>query len=341
MKFSFNRNQFIVALFSLVIFLLLLNIILSKIYKHTLNHPEKVELFSGEIRDRFISALHNYGIRNDWVDVNKNDIKFGDSLKYSFKVKVPRDLPIALLLNEISNSFQPGEINSTSRETKSNGTTYMFLSSGGFDKLKTEFDYDPDIRRTSFTFGFLVYGLNSLDQNTQDQIIRIPELYIAVLAPSKESLELSKKLKVNDKNYAVILNNDIKDLDYKLSSSYSPERLKLSIRSILGDFSNPVAYLINGNSGFSSESSFPFISKEFEIRNIKFIDINRFNLIEEKGSPIDVAFRQIIDQAKENITELIYISAGNYIQLQPLMLEYKKIGYKFVNPSPELSEYLK
>jgi hypothetical protein len=48
-----------------------------------------------------------------------------------------------------------------------------------------------------------------------------------------------------------------------------------------------------------------------------------------------------MNQAKENKIELIYISAENYLQLKPMILKYKKIGYKFVNPSAVLSEYFK
>src|SRR5664280_650520 len=195
MKFSFNRKELIIVLFSVVIFLLLLDIVLSKIFKHSGNKIEKIELYSGEIKDRFISGIHNFGIKDDWIDEDKNDVKNGDSLRFSFKVKVPKDLPIALLLNEISNSFHPGEVLSVSREIKSTGTTNMFLSSGGFDKLKAEFVYDPGISRTSFSFGFLVYGITNLDPAAQDQLIKAPELFTTVLLPSKETLELSKKLK--------------------------------------------------------------------------------------------------------------------------------------------------
>jgi hypothetical protein len=341
MKLSITRKEIVIALFSLVMFLLILDIVLTKIFKHSEKQIEKIELYSGEIKDNFLDGVHRCGIRNDWIDGNKNDIKIGDSLRFSFKVKVPKDLPIALLLNEISNSFLPGEVLSASREIKSTGTTNMFLSSGGFDKLKAEFVYDPGIRRTSFSFGFLVYGITKLDPVAQDQLIKVPELFTTVLLPSKESLEISKKLKTNEKNYAVMLNNDNNDLDYKLSSKYSLDRLKLSVRSILGDFSNSVAYLYNSNTGFNSDSKFPFISKEFEKRNIRLIDINKFDMIEEKGNPLNISFVQIMNQAKENKIELIYISTENYLQLKPMILKYKKIGYKFVNPSAVLPEYFK
>ena len=341
MKFPFSRKELIIVLFSLVIFLLILDIVLSKIFKHSGNQIEKIELYSGEIKDGFISGMHNFVIKNDWIDENKNDIKKGDSLKYSFKVKVPKDLPIPLLLNEISNSFPPGEITCVSRESKVNGTTNLSLSSGGFDKLKAEFIYDPEIRRTSCSLGFLVYGLTKLDPVLQDHLIKVPELFTVVLIPSKESLEISKRLKTNNKNYAVILNNEINDLDYKLVSSYSTERLKLSIRSILGNFSDAAAYLYNGNSGFTGESKFAFINNEFEKRNVRFIDINKFDLIEERGTSLDISFEQIVNRANENKTELIYISADNYLKLKPLILKYMKVGYKFINPSTVLAEYLK
>lgn len=341
MKFSFDRKEIIIALFSVTIILLVLNIILSKVFKHSVNQIEKIELYSGEIKDRFISGIHNFGIKDDWIDEDKNGIKEGDSLKISFKVKVPKDLPIVLLLNAITNSFQPGEITCFSQETKGNGTTNLFIASGGFEKLKAEFVYNPEIRRTSCSIGFLVYGLNTLDPIMQDQLIKAPELFTAVLVPSKESLEISKRLKTNEKNYAVILNNDINDLDYKLASSYSNERLKLSIRSILGDFSNAVVYLYNGNTGFTAESKFAFINKEFEKRNVRFIDINKFILIDEKAPPLDVSFELIVKEVNENKTDLIFISANNYIKIKPLISKYRKIGYKFINPSTVLANYLK
>jgi hypothetical protein len=341
MKFSFDRKEIIIALFSVTIILLVLNIILSKVFKHSVNQIEKIELYSGEIKDRFISGIHNFGIKDDWIDEDKNGIKEGDSLKISFKVKVPKDLPIVLLLNAITNSFQPGEITCFSQETKGNGTTNLFIASGGFEKLKAEFVYNPEIRRTSCSIGFLVYGLNTLDPIMQDQLIKAPELFTAVLVPSKESLEISKRLKTNEKNYAVILNNDINDLDYKLASSYSNERLKLSIRSILRDFSNAVVYLYNGNTGFTAESKFAFINKEFEKRNVRFIDINKFILIDEKAPPLNVSFELIVKEVNENKTDLIFISANNYIKIKPLISKYRKIGYKFINPSTVLANYLK
>jgi hypothetical protein len=340
MKFSINRKELIVILFSLTLLLLILNIVLTKVYKHSGNQSEKIDLYSGEIRNRFMSGLQNFGIKEEWITENKI-VKKDDSLKYSYKVIVPSDLPIAMMLNEIKNSFQPGEITCFAGETKSNGNTTFLLASGGYGKLKAEFIYNPEIHRTACTIGFLVFGLNTLNQAELEQLIKTPEIFTSVLVPSKESLELSKRLRTNEKKFAIILNNDISDLDYKLSSSYSLERLKMSIRSILGAFSNTIGYLYNKKSDFIEESKFDFIEKEFEKRDVKFIDINKFNLIEESSASLDASFRRIVKESNESKTELIYISANDYLKVQPMILKYKMLGYKFINPSAVLADYIK
>jgi hypothetical protein len=340
MKFPFNRKELIIILFSIAIFLLIANIILSKVLGNSENQNRNW-LYSVEVKDKFITALHNFGIKDDWIVENKKGIKEEDSLKYNFKINVPKDLPVSLLLNEISNIYEPGEISYFSKETKVNGTTNLYLVSGGYEKLTAEFVYNPDIHRPSCSVGFFIFGINALDTVMQTQLIKLPETFSVVLIPSKESIDIVKKLKSNEKNYTVMLSSDNSDLDYKLSSNYSNDRLKMSVRSLLGDFSDAIAFQYNGNSGFSSESKFPFIKQEFERRNVKFIDINKFELIDEKGLSLDNSFESILNQASENKTPLIYISADHYLKIKPLISKYRKIGYKFINPLSVINDHLK
>jgi hypothetical protein len=329
MKFPFTRKELITGLFLLAFSLLVANIVLSKIFGNS-GGQNRNWLYSAEVKDKFVTALHNFGIKDEWIIENKKGIKEDDSLKYNFKVNVPKDLPVSLLLNEISNIYEPGQVSYFSKETKVNGTTNLYLVSGGFEKLTAEFVYNPDIHRPSCSVGFFIYGINSLDTVAQSQIIKLPETFTVVLLPSKESIDIVKKLKPNEKNYTVMLGNDISDLDYKLSSSYSNDRLKMSVRSLLGNFPDAIAFQYNGNSGFSSDSKFPFIKQEFEKRNVKFIDINKFELIDEKGTSLDNSFESIMNQTSENKTPLIYISADHYLKIQPLISKYRKIGYKFI-----------
>jgi hypothetical protein len=340
MKLPLNRKELITILFSIAIFLLLANIILSKVLGNSGNQ-KRSELYSLEVKDKFISALHNFGIKDEWIIENKKGIKEDDSLKYNFKVNVPKDLPVSLLLNEITNIYGPGEISYFSKETKVNGTTNLYLVSGGYEKLTAEFVYNPDIHHPSCSVGFFIYGINALDTISQSQIIKMPETFTVVLLPSKESIDIIKRLKPNEKNYTVMLSSNINDLDYKLSGSYSNERLKMSVRSLLGDFSDAIGFQYNGNSGFSSDSKFPFIKQEFERRNVKFIDINKFELIDEKETPLNNSFESIMNQTSENKTPLIYISADHYLKIKPLISKYRKIGYKFINPGSVVTDLQK
>jgi hypothetical protein len=341
MKFPFKLKEIIIFLFSLAVLILVLNIAVSKVLLHKRNQSDLAGLNSEAIKIKFISALHNFGIKEDWIAEAKDRVNRKDSLKYFFKINVPKDIPISLLIKEINNSFEPGEIIYYSKETKINGVTNLFLISGGFEKLSAEFAYNAEIRRTSCSIGFLIYGINLLNPSVMNQLISTPEPFTIVLLPSKQSLELTKQIKANEKDYAVLLNTDINDLDYKLSSAYSPERLKMSIRSILGDFSNSIAYVYNGKSDFTSGLKFSFIKQEFEKRKVNFIDLNKFNLIDQKGIPLDIAFDSIVNKALDKKNEFIFISADHYLKIMPQISKYRKIGYKFINNSLFLNEFLK
>ena len=348
MNFSFDRKKIITILFAVAFLLLLLNAILPRLFNPSVNKTETVEINSNVIQRKFLSAVQGFGIKEEWIKTQKPNKNINDSLKFNYTVNVPVDLPIALIENDIINSFGKGEVEYSSKETRLkeakfkdarlNRSTSLTLRSGGFDKLKAEFVYNQANQRTSGSVGFLVFGFNTLDTIRQNELINSPENFLAVLVPSKDALETIKKLKAKDKDYAILLNDDISDLDYKFSTGYSVERLKISVRSILGDFPKAAAYMYDSKLSFASSSIFQMIKKEFEKRNVRFIDINRFDLIDDRGTPLDVSFELIINQAEGNKTSLIFISDEKYYKLKPKILKYRKTGYKFINPYNAVSE---
>jgi len=349
MNYSFDRKKIVTILFALAFLLLLLNVIIPRIFKSSVDKNESKEIYSDEINRKFLSDVQGFGIRDEWILKQKPNKNPGDSLKYYYEVNVPVDLPIALILNDVDNSFGKGEIEYSSKEirpkeskikdSRLNRATVLVLRSGGFEKLKAEFVYNPAIQRTSNSVGFLVSGFSSPDTVLQYELINSPENFLAVLIPSKDALEKIKRLKARDKDYALLLNDDISDLDYKFNSSYSIDRLKISVRSVLGDFPNAAAYLYDGKSSFASSSIFQLVKKEFDKRKIRFLDINRFDLIDERGTPLNISFELVLNQSEENKTELIYISDENYNKLKPEIIKYRKTGYKFINPYTSITDF--
>ncbi len=348
MNISFDRKKIVTVLFALAFILLLLNAVIPLIFKSKENKSESIEIYSMEVNRKFLNGVKGFGIKDEWIKIQKLNKNYGDSLKFYYIVSVPADLPIALILNDINNSFSKGEIEYSSKEARLkesrfkdnrlNRVSTLILKSGGFEKLKAEFSYNPAIQRTSCSVGFLVYGFNSSDTVQQNELINSPENFLAVLLPSKDALEKIKRLKARDKDYAILLNDDISDLDYKFASRYSPERLKLSVRSVLGDFPKAAAYLYDSKSSFASSSIFQSIKNEFEKRNVKFLDINRFNLLDEMETP-DNSFDLILNHAGETQTELIFTSDDNYNKLKPDILKYRKTGFKFVNPYTTVANF--
>ena len=344
MNISFDRKNIIIALFSFAFLLLILNALISQIIKPSANKIESKEISSEEINNKFLTCVKVFGIREEWIQVQKLNKNANDSIKYYYNISVPKDLSIALVLNEIINSFGKGETDYSSKETsikgsKKKGITLFILKSGGFDKLKAEFVYNPDSKRASNSVGFLVFGFNSPDTVKQYELINSPENYLAVLIPSKDALEKIKRLKARDKDYAVMLTDEITDLDYKFNSKYSIDRLKISLRSLLGDFPGTAAFLYDSKSDFASTPIFQWIKREIEKRKIKFLDINRFNMIEEGGTSLNDSIEHLLNQADENKTEIIFVSEENYAKLNPEIIKYRKVGYKFINPFNALTGF--
>ena len=349
MNAFFDRKKIVTVLFAIAFLLLILNVIVPTVFKFSRNKIVLKEIYSEEINSKFLSAVQGFGLKDDWIKTKKINNNDDDSLKYYYTINVPVDLPIALIITDINNSFSRGDVDYSSKETRSkesklkdsrlNRITTLTLRSGGFEKLKAEFVYNPANQRTTGSIGFLVFGFSTLDTIRQYELINSPENFLAILMPSKDALEKIKKLKARDKDYGILLSDDISDLDYKLSQKYSSERLTLSVRSVLGDFPKAAAFFYDSKSSFVSHSVFPLIKKEFDKRNVRFLDINKFALLEEAGASSDISFERIINKADENKTELIYISDESYYKLKPEIFKYRKTGYKFINPYTAVTSF--
>ena len=94
-----------IALFSIVILLLIVNIVVSKLADKN-EQPQNRDPLSGiEIDKLFHAALKNYGFADSWVAKKKIRKLSGDSLYATYSVKVPKDVPIHMLILEMKNLF--------------------------------------------------------------------------------------------------------------------------------------------------------------------------------------------------------------------------------------------
>ena len=329
MRYISDKKTLVQILFGIAILVLIANLLADKFFKK--NYPTfeegKEEISTIEIQKRFIASLHNLGINDSWIDTIRSNKS--SSLEYSYRVFVPKDLPIAVVVNEIDNSFTPEETMVTSEEKVMGGKTLLKIISGNKIKLVSELIYSDKIERAAGRAGFL---LRLSGNDIDSMLLQSPESFALLLIPSKSSAKLVEDVINSRKEYIIYLNDDISELDYKMDEDYSRARLKNSIRGIIGAFSRAVFVLVDDKSNLYSSNVFPFIEGEFLKRKIKLIKESALTNI---GSGIDInsRFRNILKGTSGNKPLLIIITTEDFTAIQQEIISYRKIGYKFVNPS--------
>ncbi len=332
-----SKRITIQILFGVIVALIIANIVYKKYF--TIEIPsEKGEVSASSIEKKFLNNINSFGFKNEWITKTKyssaaSNEKIDDSLK-AYKISVPEDLPITVIINEINSSLKNDNVEIISKEEKINGKTKLFIYSKNILKLYSVIDYNNETRRKAGYVGIVISSLENLNEDEVDQILNFPELFGYYVIPSKESsLFVKKHLKLK-KEYLVLLGDDIDDLKFKLKVDYSERRLKESIRSIIGAFPNASLILIDDNSELYNSSIFNFISDEFKKRNIKLINKSQMSDISnESKNQVQSSFRNIVKSNNSGWGKAIIVSAENFDLVKDEIIKLRKIGYKFINPS--------
>ena len=326
MNKAFDKKKVVNILFGVAVFILAANLVIGKLLKNSNGNND--EESSKVIESQFKSALSNLGIKEDWI---KKQI--GDNTPVRFFVKIPKDLPVVLILQEMNYVFTRENVEIKSLENKIGGKTSLDFISGDEVKLEAVFNHDGKITRKSVRVGFLVNRFEQ-ESETDSLLLDFPEYFAVVLIPSKSSVEFVKKIIENRKEYLTYLNDNIGELEYKLKSNYSIPRLKSSIRSIVGAFPQSVFFLIDDKSDLYNSSVYPLIKEEMEKRKIRLVEKSTFKeLADLDGKNIDDVFDDSLNKLQGGEDKIFIISAEDFLSLKPEIAKYRKLGYRFINPS--------
>lgn len=337
----FNKEKtprkIIIALFIIVIILLIANLTLEIIWNN--KSPEinkKKQIGIGRIEKIFRESLANLGIEDNWIKLQKKRKK--DSGVF-YRAAIPADLPITVVLNEIFVSFKNYDVKINSEEQKINGRTLLKISVKNNLKLSCDFFYNKSIRRNAGNIGIFITEMAGLTGEEIKKLLSIQETFEILLIPSKESVILLKTLKDYKKGYGILFNDDITDLEFKLSSKYSKRRLKSSIRNILGKFPEASVFIIDDQSNLFSSEVYPFLKEEFIKRHIGLIPKDSLSnlTIEENNSALK-DFRIKIEETKRGEKAEFVMTTKEFRLLQPEITKFRKVGYKFIFPSELIKE---
>jgi hypothetical protein len=331
MKFALSKSRIVQILLSVVIVLIVVNIILEKYFQ---SRTLPGEISAATINQRFNSALNNYNLDSSWIVRDRIRNNTDDSLKFKYNVNVPADLPVSLLIREIQNLFDTSEVNIYSAEFKSNRTTDIKISSGGHLKLEALLRTNTAVLRKTDTIGFVLKGIEKLNNEELNTLLLLPEHFACILIPSKHSQELLKLLRENQKQAAVLLNDDIPELEFKLKTGYSGRRIKNSVVSIIRKFYNAAFFVVDDKSDIYKSVHYKMIKNEFVKRNLLLISRDKFEVLTD-SSPEDIVSK--IRNRTDN-KKVFLINAEEFLEMPPLLAGLRKTGYKFINPSALIAQ---
>jgi hypothetical protein len=326
MLFGLDQKKIAVILFFTTVTFLIANIIADKITGTRVDVVPQ-ELSGEDINSKFISAVRVFGVSPDWITAKKHSKKDPASLYASYSIDVPPDLPIALLIREVTNTYDTNNVKLVINEKKIKGITSLKLLSGGKQKIAAEFNYKAGLNRKAGSIGFLLEDFKDLDDTEDSVLLNSPESFAVILMPSKQDRDLAKKITGAGKEYVIFLNDDISELIYRLNPNYSETRLKGSIRSILGDFGSSVFLIIDDNSSLFSSPAYTVLKHEMEKRNIKLLRKNSFRALNPDN------LRAYLRGINDGELKTVVMSAGDYIKINNTLMSFRKVGYKFINPS--------
>ena len=318
-------------LFALAVLALAANVAVSKFLINT-NTGSIKDDNTKFVNDTFLKDINDFGLQKDWIksSINRNS----QNNFYSYNIHVPKDLPIPVVLSEIYGSFNSPGISLKCLEKVIGGKTLLNIYLNKNLKLSAEMDYNKNIRRDAGNLGIIVYGLDQLSTKNAEDIIRFPQSFVAAILPSKTASQLAEDLASNRKQYAILLNDDIKDLEFQLSKNFSDYRLKTVVSSIVGAFPDAAFFIIDDNSSLFSSPAYGIIKSAFLKRNIKLIHQSAQPFVTTgNSSQVKSSFRQMVTATHLGDNKIISLTADDFKLLEPEIFSLIKIGYKFVNPT--------
>lgn len=328
-----DKKKLIQVLFGLAFILLVANILINKLQvKHYT--PVESSVSGAEINAKYMQALKNYGLLNQWITKKRKNKRDDDSLLFKYNVEVPRDLPIALLVNEITDSLDNQNVKIQSNEINIGGKTELKIFSGDNLKLQSDFNYNDRIERKAGKRGLIISGAGDLGEDDFNSLLKSPERFAVLLVPSKNSGNRISRILNDQKEMLVLIGDESNDMNYKMRAGFSAGRIRNSIRAIVSDYSSAAFFILDDGSRLYQSTAMSLIKNLLDRGGVKYIKLSECARLLQDS---DAGMRKQFDSFAKKITDgnkrLILLSPDELSVVVPELLKFRKIGYKFVRAS--------
>lgn len=324
---NLDRQKIITILLITSICLLIGNIILSKI------SPAKANSSGGtvtiqSINEEFEKTLLEFDLKSEWF--KKLPIKeTHDSLEYTYRIRVPKDLPVTVILNELTMKLSNQPVRIFAREKKINKQSIIRIFSENALLHESEFVTDTSISRDKPVFGFLINDIDGLSNNELTELLAYPEKFSLLLTPSQKSESLKRQIKDSGREYVILLHDDISEVRFRLDESYNSRRLNGSVSNILKAFDDAKLFLLDE---FANPELGNQVKKLFDTRKLRLVNLSKYSRISEKEY-INLSDDLANQIKRSGISDIFLVTSKDFLLLYNDLKSLRKRGYKFVMPS--------
>lgn len=331
-----DKIKFIYGLVAVLITLIFLSVVFDLSDKFSDELPP-VEYKKSEIADLVFEELTNFGINEEWITKKRIWNNAPDSIKYYYKIKVPIRLTIPEILLPIQKRFNELEnIVVDNDEFEINGISQLQILSNNKIKFRAHFNYDKDAKRIRPNISFIVSGIEELAEIESKQLLEISYPCAIMLAPSKKTKDIIDSLSKFDKDFVVLINDNVSGDLYEMDSGFSKNKIRRSISNIVSDFKNSSKYFVDQDSDIFKSVMFSYIKDEFARKKVVLYRLSTLKNVSKKSEAEKLSFLQYhFNDVESNERKVFYITAEDYISLQPYIEKFKRMGNRFIPLSEE------
>lgn len=332
MGISRSYQNTLIILFSVSVLLLLSHLVFSLIHPgHTAS--SLVTLNDNEIDEKFLESLKSFELKDQWIKSVKTS-----SSKFAYSILLPNDLPIGQIIYELKKQYDGCNVKIMAEEKILGGRTIVKILSSDDEILNADFNYSDKISRTASESVLFIYGREQNEADYDSLFHNCTQTYSALLVPSKSSASFAKWLKSNDFDYAVLLNDNMNELEFRIKQSYDEKRLSLVVQNIVISFPDALFFVIDTNSNIYLAANFKILKSEFALRNIKLFPSDSLKFIDTNGPNYSEKLNKIVREEKSGEINRIAVSYNALLSLSEDLKKLIKVGYKFVRASIPKSE---
>jgi len=323
-----KKRKIIYALISFSLLLIIGNIILEKYYDGDAVIVQ--EISRDEIEEKFLTALDNYGIIQEWVTRSTSKKNLSDSLEYIYKIKFPSEISIASFIKDVNANIVDQSVEIESIEQRNLSNSEIKIYSNKILKLVAKLIHNRKIKREYAEYRFIVKIDDQINDEMFNELSKLYLNYAIAFIPSEFSSEVHEKL---ERDYIVLLNDEIDDSQFILDEDYSKQRLVNVIKEIIITYGRKTIYLIDETSILYNSKIYSLIKEEFEKRGIKILSFNFITQLKaESEKQLHSLFQFYTTSLKGKKGKTFFISYNDFLLLTPLIKKQLKMGDKVLLP---------